>query len=253
MTIGSIDGPQGRLALNDEPGPGPAVLFVHGDAGNQTQWREALDHLRTHRRAIAFDLRGSGQSALPADNDYSYAGRSDDIGAVVHALNLGACILVAHSGGGVAALHYAAEHPERVRALLLVDPAGDGRRFPEAQRRHFLELLDGPTWRDTLRDYYTSIAGPNPAVRDRVLRDAAAAPQAAVLGGFRALSQYDPTPALAQFRGRRLSLVTSIGENPAALHHLDTDLPHQPWPIAGHWPHLDDPPAFHRIMDEFIG
>ncbi len=252
MAIRTIDGPQGALAVEDQPGAGPPVLFVHCDAGNHTQWREALDHLHPRHRAVAFDLRGSGRSAPAANGDYSFAGRAEDVGAVMAALDLADVVLVAHSGGGSTALQYASRHPERVRGLLLVDPAPDGRQFPEDQRRHFLDLLQGPHYRTVLREYYTSIAGPDPAVRDRVVRDAEATPQATVLGTFRALGEYDPVPALAAYRGRRLSLVSAIGDVPIALHRLVPELPHRRLGAEGHWPHLDDPPGFHRMLDEFL-
>jgi pimeloyl-ACP methyl ester carboxylesterase len=159
---------------------------------------------------------------------------------------------VGHSGGAVSALHYAARHPDRVEALLLVDPAADGRQFPEAQRRQLLDQLAGPDYRSVLRDYYTSIAGANAATRARILHDADATPQATVLGSFRTLSEYDPRPALAGYRGRRLSLVTDLGDNPAALHRLDPTLPIRRLHTSGHWPHLDDPAGFYRMLDEFL-
>jgi pimeloyl-ACP methyl ester carboxylesterase len=254
MPLRLIAGPQGRLAVDDAPGAGtePPVVFLHCDAGSHGQWREALAHLRPARRAVAFDFRGSGRSAPAADGDYGHDGRAADIGAVLGALALDQCVLVGHSGGAITALHYAARHADRVRALLLVDPAADGRQFPEAQRRQLLEQLAGPNYRAVLRDYYTSIAGPDAATRARILQDAEATPQATVLGSFRTLSEYDPRPALADYRGRRLSLVTDLGDNPAALHRLDPTLPVRRLHTMGHWPQLDDPAGFHRILDEFL-
>ena len=65
MNPSFVSGPQGRLHVDDGgQGPGVPVLFVHGNTGNLTQWRAQLDHVRTSRRAVAFDLRGMGQSEL---------------------------------------------------------------------------------------------------------------------------------------------------------------------------------------------
>jgi pimeloyl-ACP methyl ester carboxylesterase len=228
------------------------VLFVHCDCGSQTQWSEALDHLRLRQRAVAFDCRGHGLSAPAANGDYSFAGRAEDVGAVLKALDLGPCILVGHSGGGIVALHYAASQPATIAGLLLVDPATDGRQFPEERRRRLLAQLRGPTFREVLLEYYGAIAGPHQHVRERVLRDAAAVPQPVVIGTFEAVSQYNPRPALAGYNGRRLSLVTPVTDTPAALHHTAPGFPYRRLNTRGHWPQLDDPAEFHRILDEFL-
>jgi pimeloyl-ACP methyl ester carboxylesterase len=252
MTLRTLAGPQGKLVV-DEGGSGePAVLFVHCDCGNQTQWTEALYHLRPRHRAVAFDWRGLGLSGKAANGDYSFAGRAEDVGAVIKALDLTGCVLVGHSGGGIVALHYAAAQPSTIGALLLVDPATDGRQFPAEQRLRMLDRLRGPSFREVLLQYYQSIAGPHAHVRQRVLRDAAAAPQAVVVGTFEALSEYDPCPALRGYLGRRLSLVTPVTDTPAALHHATSDLPYRRLNTPGHWPQLDDPAEFHRILDDFL-
>lgn len=252
LTIRQIDGPQGTLALDDGGSAGLPVLFVHADIGNVTQWREALDHLRPTRRAVALDLRGHGRSAPAANGDYSFSGRAEDVAALVDALDLARFVLVGHSGGGVVAVQYAAQHPDRVAGLLLVDPGQDGRQFPADQRRRFMELLRSSAYAETTRKYYASIAGSNAEVRDRILWDVGATPQQTIIGTFAALETYDPKPALAAYRGPRLSLVTPPNDTPASLHNIDPDLPHRVVTGTGHWLQLDDPAGFHRALDEFI-
>jgi pimeloyl-ACP methyl ester carboxylesterase len=252
MPSTKLAGPQGALHVDDAGSGGFPVLFVHCDCGNLTQWQEALDHLRVRRRAVALDLRGHGDSDPATDGDYSFAGRADDIGAAIDGLAIPAVTLVAHSGGAIAALHYAASNAPRVAALLLVDPATDGRQFPADQRDHFVAALRSPRWRDVLGDYYGSIAGESAAVRERVLGDADRTPQATVLGTFVALTSYDPRPALAGYQGRRLSLVTPITDTPAALHRIAPDLAHRRVAVTGHWPQLEDPATFRDVLDEFL-
>jgi pimeloyl-ACP methyl ester carboxylesterase len=252
MSMRDAAGPQGRLAIDDAGTGATPVIFIHSDGGNSTHWREALDHLRPTRRATAVDLRGHGRSAAPANGDYSFAGRADDVEAAADVLGLTRFVLVGHSGGGAVALTYAARHPDHIAALLLVDSATDSRQFPEAQRRQFLEALRSDAYAKTVRDHFTSVAGPNAAVRDRVLRDVEATPQATIVGTFEALGTCDPAPALAAYRGPRLSLVTPLGDSAAALHRIDPTLPHRTVRGTGHWLHMDDPPAFARTLDEFL-
>ena len=253
MTVREITGPQGRIVVDDgDASDEVPVLFVHCDCGTHEQWRDALDHVRLARGAAALDLRGHGASDPPANGDYSFAGRAEDVGAVLDALGFDRVVIVGHSGGGVTALHFAAQHAARVAALLLVDPAGDGRQFPADQRDAMLAALRSPAWQRTTLDYYGSIAGPNDAVRARILHDAAGTPQSTVIGTFTALSTYDSTPALRGYRGPRLSLVSEMGENPAALHRLDSTLPHETIRGTGHWLHLDEPALFRDRLDAFL-
>lgn len=254
LTIRTIAGPRGTLALDDGgAGSGVPVVFVHANLGNFTQWREALDHLRPSRRAVALDLRGHGRSAPPADGEYSTERRADDVAAVVEALGLGRVVLVGHSGGAAVALQYAARDPSRVAGLLLVDPALDARQVPEEQRRAFMERLRSSACMDTARAYYESIVGSNAQVRERVLWDLGATPCETIVGTFEALETYDPAPALAAYRGRRLSLVTPSNDTPGSLHSLDPTLPHRVVEGTGHWVQLDDPVGFRKVLDEFIG
>src|SRR5262245_43073040 len=72
-----IPGPAGNLYVRDgddgSPGELP-VVFLHSLAGNGGQWALQLDHLRRHRRAVALDLRGHGDSDPAEDGDYSIKG-----------------------------------------------------------------------------------------------------------------------------------------------------------------------------------
>jgi len=255
MTAREIRGPQGRLFVDDDGGATShalPVLFVHCDCGAHGQWFDALAHVRASRRAIAFDLRGHGASAPAANGDYSFAGRAQDVGAVLDACSVSRAVLVGHSGGATTALHYAAGHADQVAALLLVDPPSDGRQFPEAQRNALLDALRSPEWSKVLLEYYGSIAGPREAVRAQVLDDAARTPQETVIGVFLALGAYDPTPALRGYHAPRLSLVSEMGESPAALHRLDPTLPHEVIPGTGHWVHLDAPTVFRDRLDVLL-
>jgi pimeloyl-ACP methyl ester carboxylesterase len=76
---------------------------------------------------VALEWRGHGRSAAPDDGDYSFPSVAADVEEAVKRLGIGRFVLVGHSGGGLAAVHYAGEHPDRVAGLLLADPAGDAR------------------------------------------------------------------------------------------------------------------------------
>ncbi len=88
-----------------------------------------FDRLGGFARVVCFDKRGTGLSdpvflgALP-----SYEEWTDDVGTVLDAVGLERAALVAHGDGGQMAIRYAATHPHRVSALVLIDAYARRRR-----------------------------------------------------------------------------------------------------------------------------
>jgi pimeloyl-ACP methyl ester carboxylesterase len=241
------------LFVDDGGAGGVPVLFVHSLAGNTGQWAAQLAHLRPGRRAVALDVRGHGRSDPPTDGDYSIPSLAADVWAVADALGLERAVLVGHSMGGTVALACAAARPEQTAGLLLVDPNGDQRRLPAAMLAEFQGALESAAYAETIRAHWHRItAGGNPDVRATVVGDLDGTPRATVVEIFRALSAFDPLPALARYQGPRLSLITALNETPLGLHRLVTDLPHRLVAGTGHWMHMDRPDAFNPLMDEFL-
>ena len=100
-----------------------AMIMLHGFAETKSIWEEiAHDLVRTHR-VIAFDQRGHGRSERAPDNDYSRATQVEDLEALITGLGLRTVILVGHAMGGANAICYAAEHPDPVTALVIIETA----------------------------------------------------------------------------------------------------------------------------------
>jgi pimeloyl-ACP methyl ester carboxylesterase len=247
-----IGGPQGQLVADDRgTGTAPPVVFVHSDLGTRQHWGDALAHVSTGRRASALDLRGHGESAEPEDGDLSYVGRAADIGALVDVLGAKQVVLVAHSGGAIAALTYAVDHPARVAGLVLLDPAGDPNSVPAEQRHAVMQQLRGPGYRDVVRGYYTSIAGENEEVRERVIADALATPHTTIVGTFEALNAFEPRKLLGRYKGPTIVIVTPQTDQDWMLHRIG-NLPYRVVESTSHWIHLEKPDEVHSILDQFL-
>jgi pimeloyl-ACP methyl ester carboxylesterase len=251
MSALTLPGPAGVLAIDDGGHGGLPVVFVHSLAGNSNHWAAQLEHLRPSRRAVALELRGHGRSEPPRNGDYSIAGMAGDIEAVVDTLSLDRFVLVGHSMGGGVALTYAGAHPERVAALLLVDPIGDGKQISADETKPLLAGLDS-NYETTIREYWTGIAGPDSAVRERLLADLRATARTTVVPAFRAALQFDPDPSLARYRGPMMSIVTPYNDQPFSLHRLGKGFSHRVVQDTGHWIQLDKPDDFNRLLDEFL-
>ena len=249
--IRRIAGPAGNLAIHDG-GTGPAVVFLHSLAGNGAQWASQLAHVRKTRRAVGVDLRGHGRSEPPSDGQYTIQVQVPDLDAVADALKLERFALVGHSFGAGVALEYAAARPERVTHLLVADPIGDGTQIPEAEVRPFLEALDSPAYTETIEGYWSSIAGSDGAVLERLLADLRATPRETMVRGLRAVMAYDPKPALARLRLPALAVVTPANDFPYSMHKVGSGLPHRVIEGTGHWLQIERPAEFNRILDRFL-
>ena len=137
--ISRIAGPAGSLHVDDGGWGGVPVVLLHSFAGSTRHWASQLDHLRDDRRAIAFDLRGHGESDAPSDGDYTAEALALDVAAVVDTLKLKRFVLVGHSMGGSAAIAYANAHPDRVAGLVL---AGTPGRTPPEQAQQTIAAIE---------------------------------------------------------------------------------------------------------------
>lgn len=140
MTIASpgydrldVSVPGGALASfrlsTGQPGSDP-VLAIHGITATSRAWLPVARALDGRVSLVAVDLRGRGASAgLPAP--FGMAAHAADALAVFDQLGVERAVVVGHSLGAYVTARLAAEHPERVSAVVLVDggltiPAIDG-------------------------------------------------------------------------------------------------------------------------------
>jgi pimeloyl-ACP methyl ester carboxylesterase len=244
-----VQGPAGALHVDDGGSGGLPVVFVHSYAGSTTHWAAQLGHLRSGRRAIALDLRGHGQSAAPADGDYAVAALARDIGAVVDSLGLDRFVLVGHSLGGSAAGEYAGANPARVAGLVLV--GAPGRSSPEEARPIMASLESNY---DTVMAGYwnTLLTDARPEVRARLTGEMQSVPRDASIRLIAGIFAYDPLPAIRRYPGPKLFVVTPHGNTPKDLQNLMPEVPNRVMTGTSHWPHMDKPEEFNRLLDEFL-
>jgi esterase len=107
------------------------LVLVHGLSYFSWDWIEPASALCTDREVVALDMRGFGESG--SSRDYSVPAQAGDLISLLDFLGWQKAILVGHSMGGRGCTYAAAEHPERVAGLVLVDfspenaPAGSKR------------------------------------------------------------------------------------------------------------------------------
>jgi pimeloyl-ACP methyl ester carboxylesterase len=249
MIAEHVTGPAGVIHVDDGGQGGTPVVFLHSFAGNAEHWAAQLAHLRTSRRAIAVDLRGHGQSAAPADLDYSVPALAADLAAVLDQLKLGGVVLVGHSLGGSAAAGYAGQHPERVRGLVLVATPG---RMPPDRAETLLAGLTGNYDQVTQSYWAKLLEGAQPAVRAQLESQMRSVPKDHALSLIQAQFAFDPIPALQKYAGATLAISTPAGDTPDDIQNLLSLVRHQTIAGTSHWPHMDKPDEFNRLLDDFL-
>ncbi|MEE8599672.1 alpha/beta fold hydrolase [Euzebya tangerina] len=100
-------------------GEGPPVVLVHGLGGSLHAWHGVSETLAVNHHVIALDLRGHGRSDA-GSGGYSIQQFSQDVSALINALELPPVSLVGHSLGSLVAQHVAVEKSESVDQLVLL-------------------------------------------------------------------------------------------------------------------------------------
>jgi pimeloyl-ACP methyl ester carboxylesterase len=112
-----------RLHYKDE-GMGPAILLIHGSAGDVSDWDGWVRVLAENYRVVRFDLPGFGLSGRIANGNYSIDRSQSLIDGLMDILGIERFAIAGVSYGGPVAFRYAATRTERVTALVIMNSAG---------------------------------------------------------------------------------------------------------------------------------
>lgn len=144
----------------EDLGSGEPILCIHGTGSSVELWMDAGAELAGRGRTIVYDRRGFGRSERPQPLVMDVGLHADDAAALLEALDAGPAVVVGRSQGGEIAVDLALRHPERVRALALLE--GGGLLLSEGFRR----------WCDGLQQRLFAAAEADPgSAGERFLRD----------------------------------------------------------------------------------
>lgn len=257
-------------------GSGPVVLFIHGILGSQGQWAELVDRIDDDHRVVAPDLFGHGDSAKPT-GDYSLSSHAATLRDLLDHLGIERVTLVGHSLGGGIAMQFYYLFPDRVDRLVLVSSGGLGREVNLVLRS---ATLPGA-------EQVLSVVASAPVLEKvealgRGARKVGWKPGAdlgAIWRGFTSLGDSESrraflatTRAVIDFGGQSINAYGHLGSvtsPPTLIVWGSKDRMIPAWHAisaqravpgckvelfegAGHFPHLDDPDRFARVLREFM-
>ncbi|HEY3280296.1 MAG TPA: alpha/beta hydrolase [Gemmatimonadales bacterium] len=251
---------------------GPLAIVLHGGPGAHHDYLlPQYDRLATGRELFYYDQRGGGQSPVPRETPVGWREHVADLDAIRAHLGLERVTLCSYSWGGLLALLYLLEHPQRVERLALVSPASPtvayrrqfeeefARRMaaPEIQRER--EALRASGVHDQRRAFELAVAGYFRDFRDAKhltsFRVTARTQQAV----WDSLGEYDLRPRLRDLASR-ISLPASrilhgtfdpipIAGSRELAQLLHADLIELP---TGHCPHVEATEEFVGALDGFL-
>ncbi len=128
----------GEFSMNYVEGPrmGSSLIFLHGATLWWQNFEPLIQPLMQNWHIYACDMRGHGKSSR-TPGKYRVVDFSPDIVAFVQKQIREPVILIGHSMGGILALLTAAQIPEMVRGIILLDPA-------TALHNTLIEAMPGP-------------------------------------------------------------------------------------------------------------
>ena len=120
-------------------GKGMPVIYTHGWADDRSAWNGVIESLGKDVRNIAWSIRRHGKADAPPSGNYTRAHTLGDLERIVDMADE-EVVLVGHSLGGYLSLAFCLQHPDRVKALVLI-AAGPGFRKEETRNQ----------WNDSVR------------------------------------------------------------------------------------------------------
>ncbi|MEN3361330.1 MAG: hypothetical protein V7637_5312 [Mycobacteriales bacterium] len=254
----------------------PVVLLVHGITGSSATWAPVMPALAEHAHVIAPDLLGHGESDKPR-TDYSLGAFASGLRDLLECLGHERATIVGHSLGGGVAMQFAYQYFEYSERLVLVSSGGLGREVSRALRAATLpgaELVLPLITNSRVRDAGVAAA--------RLLRRLPLRPGPSMAEAWRGYASLADSPSRTAFVHTLRSVVEPGGQRVAAAdrHYLvegwptlivwgalDTVIPvahahaaHAALPgsqleifeRARHFPHLDEPDRFARVLLGFL-
>ncbi len=212
-------------------GGGPALFMVHGIGSRRGAWRPLARILSRRFTCISYDLRGHGDSPVPAP-PYSLDDLVADLEALREKLGIERAHVIGHSLGGMIGPAYARAHPERVLSLGLLSTAAGRTDEDRAKVRAVIAAMEEKGIRqvlDTLVErWFTDAfleARPD-AVRAR-LEQVVETPAEVFLSVFRIYAETEMAPWLHEVAAPALVLTGELdgGCNPRLNRFIAGELP----------------------------
>ncbi len=256
-----------RLFYTDEGSSDPPLLLVHGWTCDSHDWTFQFDDFTAAHRVIAADLRGHGRSSVPGDG-YLPRVFAADLAALLLRLETGPVVAIGHSLGTLVVSALAVDHPERVRAVVVVDPAYGLAASIAPMLAETVAAMRGPQGVETAVGLFDHLDGPAiaPGLSTWHRRRLLGMPKDVLVETFNGIfgveDSFSFRPAADDFLRRRGCPVLAFHTDPekaawesgvlaesasvSAYNEVVT------WSDSGHWLHQERPDEFSAAVLQWV-
>ncbi len=245
------------------------MVVLHGGPGAHHDYLLPQYDLLAHSRELFYyDQRGGGKSPVPRDAPVGWREHVADLDAIRASLAHDRLTLCGYSWGGLLALLYVLEHPDRVARLALVSPASPtaayrrqfdvefARRMAAPEIVQAREELRASGVRDQRRAFELSVAGYFRDFHDAKNLTAFRVNARTQQAVWDSLGEYDLRDRLRALRPTPRTLILHGTFDPIPIagsrelaQILSADLVELP---VGHCPHVEATDEFARTLDGFL-
>lgn len=253
----------GARIAHDVAGSGPAVVLIHAGVANRSMWDDQVAALEDAYRVIRYDTRGYGETETDA---VEFSNRAD-IAALLDHLGEASAHVVGLSRGGMIALDFAIEYPDRVRSLTVVAGGIGGYESPAEMPADTWEPVEA-MWKsgewEKLTDWETAFWADGPGQSPDRVPEVRRRVHEWVLENYRAEKEegqpqpLDP-PAIGRLSELRAPLLVMLGtlDDPGtveSMRHLAATVPGARLEefTSAHMVNLEHPARFNRVLREFL-
>ncbi len=160
-----------RIHFRDE-GSGPILVLLHASFASLTMWEPWAAQLKSNYRVVRFDLTSHGLTGADPSGNYSMARTLELFERFLAARGIDRFTIVGTSVGGTIGIRYAAQHPERVERLVLINPGAiEGKRMKPGRDKvpDWANILTVYTPRSFAKYMLTSAYGDKSLVSDTLI------------------------------------------------------------------------------------
>ena len=243
-------------------GKGPAVVFLHGLGGDSASWIEEAQRLEKTHTVVLVDLPGHGASPVPPQGiDLVDIGR--EIALILNNEGLAPATIVGHSLGAVIAGYVALADKTVVRSVVMVDSLVDPYPIPRDARAKLRGKLNSNA-AAALREFFAP--GTHDAGQlDKIVASAVRVAPKTLMGYLDfACERDDLAEHIAELKvpvhAMASPVMTGGKSDPAQVQASLTqagfnglsDFSFDYIEGSKHWPHWDQPDAFHAMLSKFL-
>lgn len=234
---------QGELVHYEVLGRGRPVIFLHGWVGSWRYWIPSMQAASMEFRSYALDMWGFGDTAKPSER-YLLSYQLDLLHNFHSEMGMRKIAIVGHGLGAVVGLLFAEQFPDKVDRIMAIgmplEMKSINPRFRQSSPTELADWLLG----DTPETQAARMEAPK-ADRDAILRS---------LDNLRSVNLTEIPNRMAT----PFLLVHGLNDpgiaiaGPDRLAALPPQMHHITFASSGHFPMLDQPTKFHRLMSDFL-